>query len=60
MRILILGAANSIWIKNYIDRVLLSQKHEIYLASVDYQKSEFDIFYKENSVHIINIGCQLP
>ena len=51
MRILLIGPTDSIWMKSYIENVLLNNDHDIYvIGKLD---TRFRNFYLENNIHII-------
>lgn len=62
MKILILGSADSIWVKEYIEFVLLEafkKNIQIYVTG-KCTENEFSDFYKENGVSIIELDCPVP
>lgn len=55
-KILILGDANSIWVKKYIENVLSSEVYRVYLPVTG--KTKFDDFYKQMKVELVSIQCR--
>lgn len=51
MRILLIGPTDSIWMKSYIENVLLNNDHDIYV--IGKLETRFRNFYLENNIHII-------
>lgn len=58
MKLLIIGNADSIWIKNYIEHVLLGQGYNIYVTLR--RKSSFLEFYNLNKVNVIGMKRIIP
>lgn len=54
MKVLLYGNADSIWIKQFVEFVLLPLKCEIYLC-LNCSGNRFDEYYKENGVKYLNI-----
>jgi len=52
-RILIIGDADSVWIKRYIEHILLGEDYEVYLTNL-IDKTKFSKFYSQNHIHLIN------
>lgn len=50
-KILIIGDANTIWIKSYIEHILSSDVNEIYLLSTE--ETKFDDFYRQRRVVLV-------
>ncbi len=55
MKVLLIGNGNSIWIKNYIRDVLISNNAKIYLYTNIITNDKYLNYYKENNINIINI-----
>lgn len=51
-KILIIGNADSIWVKNYIEHVLMPDDYEIYLTTTSLT-TRFDIFYQQRHVFLV-------
>ena len=51
-KILIIGNADSIWVKNYIEHILMSDDYEVYLTTTSL-KTRFDIFYQQRHVFLV-------
>lgn len=52
MKILLIGPTDSIWVKAYIENVLLNQKIEI--TVIGKKNNRFFNFYKDNNIRIID------
>ena len=51
-KILIIGNTDSIWVKNYIEHILMSDDYEVYLTTTSL-KTRFDIFYQQRHVFLV-------
>ena len=54
MKILLIGNANSFWIKEYVQYVLLNEENDIFIVSKPVTNKEFKYFYSNSSVQILN------
>lgn len=54
MNILIIGNANSIWVKEYIENILLDKKNNITIFHNNISNNKYEKFYRENNIRIIN------
>ena len=59
MKILIVGEGNDIWMKRYIQNVLLEGNHEIFLT-ISGSDSIYSDFFRDNDVHLINFIRNIP
>ena len=59
MKLLIIGNADSIWIKKYIEHVLLGQGFEIYVT-LRKRKSIHSEFYNLNGVNLVRMVQSMP
>jgi len=59
MKILIIGEGNDIWMKRYIQNVLLEGNHEIYLT-ISGSDSIYSDFFRDNNIHLINLIRYIP
>jgi hypothetical protein len=57
MRILLIGNADSSWIKKYAEEVLLPAKHNVAILSFD--NTNYNEFYKENFINIFTISARM-
>lgn len=55
-RILFIGNADSIWTKEYIENVLLKEKHEVFLLVNGAVRCEFYDFYLREGIHLIDLA----
>lgn len=55
MKLLVFGDSNSIWVKEYIEYVLLSEAFDISIICNNGKGKYFD-FYKKNNIKMITIG----
>ena len=54
MKILLIGNANSFWIKEYVQYVLLNEENDIFIASKPVINKEFRYFYINSGIQILN------
>lgn len=59
-KILIIGNDASIYIKRYIENVLLDNVFDVYLTSLSNNNGKFQEFYINNGVKIVNLKFDLP
>lgn len=53
MKILIIGNANSFWIKEYTEYILLEECNEIFIASKSVINKDFKDFYNKHNINIL-------
>ncbi|WP_290772816.1 glycosyltransferase [Anaerofustis sp.] len=54
MKILLIGNADSFWIKEYIEYILLKESNDIFVVSKSVTNKDFKKFYDENNINILN------
>lgn len=53
MKILIIGNANSFWIKEYMEYILSGSDNEVFIASKSVVNKDFKEFYNKNNINIL-------
>lgn len=53
MKILIIGNANSFWIKEYVEYILPGSDNEVFIAGKSVVNKEFKDFYNKNNINIL-------
>ncbi|WP_294464380.1 glycosyltransferase [uncultured Anaerofustis sp.] len=53
MKILIIGNANSFWIKEYVEYILPGSDNEVFIAGKSVVNKDFNDFYNKNNINIL-------
>ena len=53
MKILIIGNANSFWIKEYVEYILPGNDNEVFIAGKSVVNKDFNDFYNKNNINIL-------